>query len=163
MKRFQTWWQGMAPRDRRTVLIGAAIALPLLAYLLIWDPLTQARKQARMAYAEALALYAEAQDLAARIQALPTASTPAKASNLSPLVAVETVAREYRLIEYIQRREAVGAQGVRLIIEDAPAEVLFRMLEALEQQHGLHVSQAQLDPAGAGKLDARLTLKREPG
>lgn len=161
MKDIQAWWEGLGARDRRFLLIGAALALPLLAWALVWQPLGAAREAARQAHAETAAQHAEVRTLTARLAATPATRAPGgNAGTQSPLAAVESVARDQRLLEQLKRREADGASGVRLVLENAPADALMRMLERLAQQHGLRVSQAQIEPATTGRVNASLTLQR---
>ncbi|MEF3193996.1 MAG: type II secretion system protein M, partial [Halothiobacillaceae bacterium] len=67
MKALQTWWAGMSARDRRILLIGALIALPLLGWALVWQPLEAAREAARTALAETAAQHAEVRTLARQL------------------------------------------------------------------------------------------------
>jgi len=162
MKGIHLWWSGLGPRDRRTLSIGGALALPLLGYLLLWQPLVKARDAARAAHAETAAQHAEVRQLAARLKTHP--ANPATASGAtSPLAAIETLVREQRLLDQIKRREAEGANGVRVTLEDAPADALMRLLEGLDQRHDLHVTRAQIEPASAGKVHAQISLSREKG
>ncbi|MEF3193202.1 MAG: type II secretion system protein M, partial [Halothiobacillaceae bacterium] len=62
--------------------------------------------------------------------------------------------------EQLKRREAEGANGVHLVLENAPADALMRLLEGLEQQHGLSIIQATIDPAASGRVNASITLQR---
>lgn len=159
MKDIRTFWEGLGARDRRILLIGLAVALPLLAWSLVWQPLEAAREAARQAYAETAAQHAEVRALVSRLAAMPRPAGGG-ASAQSPLAAVEAAARDQRLLEQLIRREADGASGVRLVLENAPADALVRMLETLEQQHGLRVAQAQIEPATTGRVNATLTLQR---
>ncbi|MEW6766161.1 MAG: type II secretion system protein GspM [Pseudomonadota bacterium] len=161
MNQLRTWWTGLSERDRRILLLGAALALPLLAYALIWQPLDKAREEARQAHADAAAQLNEVRQLSAQLVtrrgAHPAGGTPQIGS---PLAAVEAAAREQGLPDALKRREADGNQGVRLFLEDAPADAVMRMLEHLALVHALHVEQAQFDAAAPGKVNANITLQR---
>lgn len=159
MKDIASWWAGMSARDRRILLLGAALALPLLGWALVWQPLAAAREAARTAHAETAAQLAEVRLLAAQLTQRARHAPPTPAAQ-SPLAAVEAAAREQGLLEALKRREADGASGVRLMLDNAPADALMRLLERLEQQHGLRATQAQIDPAGPGRVNATLTLQR---
>lgn len=159
MKDIRNRWAAMSARDRRILLLGAAITLPLLGWALAWQPLEAARETARTAHAETAAQHAEVRALAGQV-ASRAKSGGGAAGAQSPLTAVETVARDQRLLEQLKRREADGANGVRLVLEHAPADALMRLLERLDQQHGLRVVQAQIDPAGPGRVNASITLQR---
>lgn len=158
----RAWWASLGPRDRRILLIGAALALPLLAWALIWQPLVKARDTARQAHADLSAQHAEVRQLAAQLKARSGGpAAPSANSAQSPLAAVETVAREQRVLEQLKRREAEGATGVRVLLDDVSADALMRFLETLTQRHGLRITQAQIDPVSPGKVNAQLSLSRD--
>ncbi len=159
MKDIRNWWAGMSARDRRILLIGTAITLPLLGWALVWQPLEAAREAARTAQAETAAQHAEVRTLARQL-ASRAKTGGAAAGAQSPLAAVETVARDQRLLEQLKRREAEGANGVHLVLENAPADALMRLLERLDQQYGLRIAQAQIDPVTTGRVNASITLQR---
>lgn len=159
MKDIKNWWAEMSARDRRILLIGTAITLPLLGWALIWQPLDAAREAARTAQAETAAQLAEVRALARQL-ASRAKTEGAAASTQSPLAAVEAVARDQRLLEQLKRREAEGANGVHLVLENAPADALMRLLERLDQEYGLLIGQAQIDPVTTGRVNASITLQR---
>ncbi len=163
MKNLQTWWAGLGAQDRRILLIGAALALPLLAWALIWQPLAKARDSARQAHADLATQHAEVRQWVAQIKARQggtMAKGPANGAQ-SPLAAVESVAREQRVLDQLKRREAEGGAGVRVLLDEVPADALMRFLEALTQRHGLRITQAQIDLASPGKVHAQISLSRE--
>jgi len=159
MKAIEHWWTELSARDRRILLLGAAITLPLLGWALIWQPLDTARAAARAALDETAAQHAEVRALAGQIASRARSGNTA-ASTQSPLAAVEAAARDQRLLEQLKRREAEGANGVHLVLEDAPADALLRLLENLDQQYGLRVTQARIAPLTPGRVNASLTLQR---
>lgn len=159
MKAIRNWWAGMSARDRRILLIGTAITLPLLGWALVWQPLDAAHEAARAAQAETAAQHAEVRTLAGQL-ARRAKTGGAAAGAQSPLAAVEAVARDQRLLEQFKRREAEGANGAHLVLENAPADALMRLLERLDQEYGLRVAQAQIDPVGPGRVNASITLQR---
>jgi type II secretory pathway component PulM len=155
-------WARLSVRERRTLLLGAAITLPLLGWALIGHPLQAAHEAARTAHSETAAQLAEVRALAAQL-ARRGGQEQRAASTASPLGAIEMAAREQRLLEPLKRREAEGANGARLVLEEAPADALMRLLEQLEHQHGLRVVQGQIEPAGPGRVNASLTVQRGGG
>ncbi|MDM7322866.1 MAG: type II secretion system protein M [Gammaproteobacteria bacterium] len=159
MKDIRNWWAETSARDRRILLLGAAITLLLLGWALVWQPLEAARKAARTAHAEMAAQHAEVRALAEQLAS--RAKTGGAAAGVqSPLAAVEAVARDQRLLEPLKRREAEGTNRVHLVLENAPADALMRLLERLDQQYGLRIVQAQIDPVTTGRVNASITLQR---
>lgn len=154
-------WRALSPRDQRTALIGVAVALPLLGYLAVWQPISKAEQQAQQAEAAMRQQLDEAQQLAAQLRRSPTkaSTTTASATRLAPLPAVEMAAREFGLSGALKRREAEGGHGVRVVFEGAAAEALLRMLESLTVNQGLQVTAAQIDPISPGRVNAQISLK----
>ena len=153
------WWRGLNARDQRTVLIGGVLALPMLVYLALWQPISTARYKAQQAERAMAQQLDEARQLAAQLQTRP-AGVSAPIDRLAPLPAVELAAREFALGGALKRREAEGAQGVRVSFEAASADALLRMLDSLASKYGLQVVSAQIDPLGAGRVNAQISLKR---
>lgn len=157
IQRLRLWWQSLAAREQVTLLIGAGLAVPLLLYLLLWQPMRQAELQAAQALDVMQQDLAEAQRLAAQLRAQPT--TPrAAAQRMPPLPAIEQAAREFALSDALKRREAESNNAVRVTLEAAPAEALMRMLQHLQDQ-GLRVVTAQIDPISPGRVNAQITLQ----
>lgn len=153
-------WSALNARDQRTVLIGIALALPLLGYLAVWQPISSSLHKARQLERAAAEQLHEAQQLAQQLRARPAtgAGTP-RSERLAPLPALEQAAREFALAEALKRREVESDQGLRVVFEGASAEALLRMLESLALKHGLQVIAAQIDPVSPGRVNAQITLK----
>ena len=153
-------WSALNVRDQRTVLIGVALALPLLAYLAIWQPISSAQGKALEAERAMAQQLDEVRQLAAQLRTRPATSGAASSTQrLAPLPAIEAAAREFALAGALKRREAESGNGVRVVFEAAPAETLLRMLESLALKHGLQVTAAQIDPASPGRVNAQISLK----
>lgn len=156
MKTLPHFWTDLAPRERSLLILSLAVLIPFLVWALLWQPLRAAHEAARKAHAETAIQLAEVRQLAAELAhrtGLGRSPTPS-----SPQVVVEHVLRDLGLEGHLKRREAEGAQGLRLALENAPAEAVIRLLEQLEQLR-VHIIQAQLDPADPGRMHALLTLQ----
>ena len=157
-----TWWRSLGARDQGVALLGLALAVPMLAYVAIWQPISSAQSKAQQAERAMAQQLDEVRQLAAEIRARPAASAGVpQAQRLAPLPAVEASAREFALIAALKRREAEGGNGVRVVFEGAAAEALLRMLESLSLKHGLQVSAAQIDPVSPGRVNAQISLKSD--
>lgn len=165
MQNLSAWWRGLGARDQSVALLGVALAVPMLAYLAVWQPLSSAQSKAAEAERVMAQQLAEVHQLAAQLRSRPanmqasTAGGAAGATRLAPLPAVEVAAREFALTGALKRREAEGSNGVRVVLEGAAAEALLRMLESLALKHGLQVTAAQIDPASPGRVNAQISLK----
>jgi len=157
---FATWWRGLGARDQTIALLGVALAVPMLAYLAIWQPISSAQSKALEAERAMTQQLEEARQLAAQVRTRPaTAAAATSTQRLAPLPAIEAAAREFALGAALKRREAEGGNGVRVVFEAAPVDALLRMLESLAQKHDLQVTAAQLDPASPGRVNAQISLK----
>ena len=159
---FMTWWRSLGARDQGVALLGLALAVPMLAYLAIWQPISSAQSKAQVAERAMAQQLDEVRQLAAQVRARPAASAGApQAQRLAPLPAVEAAASEFALSAALKRREAEGGNGVRVVFEGAAAEALLRMLESLSLKQGLQVSAAQIDPVSPGRVNAQISLKSD--
>jgi len=160
--KFSTWWRSLGARDQGVALLGLALAVPMLAYLAIWQPISTAQSKALEAERAMAQQLDEVRQLAAQLRTRPAASGAASSTQrLAPLPAIEVAAREFALTGALKRREAEGGNGVRVVFESASAEALLRMLESLALKHGLQVTAAQIDPASPGRVNAQISLKSD--
>ncbi len=152
-QRLAAWWQGRTQRER--LLVGA-LAVTALAYLLtvgVVRPLATA-------HADALASIAQSESALARLAALPAdASAQANRPAEGPATAVITAtATDFGMA--IRRIEPEG-DGARVTIEDAAYADILRWIQALEDDHGLHLSAIEMDRRPEpGIVSATMTLQR---
>ena len=157
-----TWWRSLGARDQGVVLLGLALAVPMLAYLAIWQPISSAQDRALAAERAMAQQLDEVRQLAAQLRTRPaTGGAASSTQRLAPLPAIEAAAREFALTGALKRREAESGNGVRVVFESASAEALLRMLESLALKHGLQVTAAQIDPASPGRVNAQISLKSD--
>lgn len=153
-------WQALNARDQGVVLLGVVVAVPMVLYLAIWQPISSAQGKALEAERAMAQQLDEVRQLAAQLRTRPAASGAASSTQrLAPLSAIEAAAREFALTGALKRREAEGGNGVRVVFESASADALLRMLESLALKHGLQVTAAQIDPASPGRVNAQISLK----
>ena len=157
----QQRWSALNMRDQRTALIGVALAVPMLVYLAIWQPISKTEQQARQAELAMSKQLDEARNLAVQLRSQPASAQAgaAGATRLAPLPAVEAAAREFNLSAALKRRESESGNGVRLVFEAAAMQDLLRMLESLSSKQGMQVTTAQIDPASPGRVNAQISLK----
>ena len=157
-----TRWRGLGARDQGIVILGVVLAVPMLAYLAIWQPISAAQGKAQEAERAMAQQLDEVRQLAAQLRTRPaTGGAASNTQRLAPLSAIEAAAREFALSAALKRREAEGGNGVRVVFEAASAEALLRMLESLALKHGLQVTAAQLDPVSPGRVNAQISLKSD--
>lgn len=155
-------WQALNTRDQGVVLLGVVVAVPMLLYLAIWQPISTAQSKALEAERAMAQQLNEVRQLAAQLRTRPAASGAASSTQrLAPLPAIEVAAREFALAGALKRREAESGNGVRVVFESASADALLRMLESLALKHGLQVTAAQIDPLSPGRVNAQISLKSD--
>jgi general secretion pathway protein M len=153
-------WDALGSGEQRTLRIGGAVVTLILGYLLLFEPMWQARDEARVQLAGARA------DLDWMRAVAPTLRTGAATPPVfaqdgrSLLARVDASARESRLGTALVRVEPVAAGQVRAYFERAGFDALMRWVEQLSQQHGARVNELSAQRAdGVGLVDARLSLE----
>jgi general secretion pathway protein M len=158
-------WEALAPRDRRVLAAGSLAALVMLAWALLWHPLSLRRAELEQA------IDAQRQDLAfvrqgaARIARERQAGTHSRAQRQgrSLLALADASARGAGLESALRRVEPAGARSVRVGFEGANFDALAAWLEALARDYGIQASDLSADRAdGIGRVNARVTLEDAP-
>jgi|SRR6185437_3313166 len=156
MKKFSL--QEMSERERRMVVICAAIAALVLIFLVL-VPLDRSVSKARQRISQKQA------DLAWMRSVEPTlASTgpvQSSASNESLLVIVDRSAHESGLASSLAGSDPSGAGGLQVRMQKASFDMMVGWLARLSQQNGVRVDGATIDTAGApGVVNAAIVLTR---
>ncbi|NIR58905.1 MAG: type II secretion system protein M [Gammaproteobacteria bacterium] len=163
---WRSWWEGLAPRERRAVSAGVAAVLALLVYAGIWQPLAEANTRLRERVAEHQTVLAWMRAHAAEVEALreragADASGPSGGSLLG---LVDSTAKSAGLAGRLRRVEPEGDTAVRLWVEQAPFDDLVGWLGRLDAEHGLVVRRLTLRRDDApGTVTGRLLIRGPPG
>lgn len=159
--RVLTYWRGLAARER-AVLAGGALAALLLFYALLWAPLQRDLARLRVDVPKEYQQLQWMRTQADRIQQLRSTSPKTVPGN-GLLSFVEQSARTYNIREFIKRVEPEGANSVRLAIDGAAFNSLLEWLANLQNEGGVRIENASLEPLPKpGIVNARLLL-RAPG
>jgi general secretion pathway protein M len=156
------WWEGLQPRERRMLAIGAAVVAAMLGWALLWYPLSHARADlaARVAH--------QRDDLAWMRQALGEvgslraqgARSRADRQGKSLLALADVSARGAGLTGALKRVEPAGSDSVRVNLEIADFDALMSWLDALARDYGVQVTDFSADKVeGLGLVNARVTLQ----
>ena len=151
------WFQSLAERERRLLLVGAlAIGVALVLGLIALDRsvarahVRLARKQADLAWMRGIA-----PQLAATA---PSAAVPT--SQRSLIVVIDDAARESGLSTALTSSEPSGPDGLRVRLDKAPFDTVVGWLARLSEQRGIRASSATIDSAGApGLVNAGIVLE----
>jgi type II secretory pathway component PulM len=153
------WWEGLQPRERWILALGATVVACTLLYLLL-DPLFRGVGERAQRVAEKEELLAWVQRGAAQ---LPKAGASAVAPETAPVIIVNRTLQAAGLGPYLKQAQPAGQgeTGVKTQFQAVPFDTLVMWLSQIASQHGLRVDSAQLDTAGRpGTTDARVSLAR---
>ena len=152
---WRQWWQLRSPVERTAWLIVGGIALVLLAWLLIWQPLTSETERLERRLMEQRAALATARRQADEIAAL--ARSTVEPSPRDARADVESaLARQGLKAAAIDRGDD---QRLRVTLDAVSFEALTRLLEALQRDARLNVvdltAAARVEP---GQVRAEMTF-----
>jgi general secretion pathway protein M len=163
--RLQPAWQRyqeLQPRERLMVAVCAAVVALTLIYLLLWEPLANARSSAQANLAQQRATAQRLEVIAATVQkARASGQGQIIGRDQSLLTLVDQLAKSPQLGKAPTRLQPEGEQEVRIVFEDVGFDALASWLSMLETQYAIHVTAADFERrAGAGLVNARLTVQR---
>lgn len=154
MKLIDKLLEGRSEQERRTLLLGAALALPLFAFLLIWQPLLGGAAKAEEKYQQKQQAYEWMLGAAQQIRALAPRTA---ANNIgSPEQLITSAGREHGITISRIEPQSAGRFGVWIAAGDYNASV--RFLDTLIRR-GLVVEDMTLTRLAApGTVSLRATL-----
>ena len=152
---WRQWWQLRSPAERTAWLIVGGIALVLVAWLLVWQPLTSETERLERRLMEQRAALATARRQADEIAAL--ARSAVEPSPRDARADVESaLARQGLKATAIDRGED---QRLRVTLDAVSFEALTRLLEALQRDARLNAvdltAAARVEP---GQVRAEMTF-----
>ncbi|HEY0975593.1 MAG TPA: type II secretion system protein M [Solimonas sp.] len=151
--------EALAPRERALVLLCAAVAAIALLYLLLWEPLAQARESRLQNLDTARALANRIEAVAAQAQGGGASASVNR--NISLLAAVDQTSRSPTLGKAPSRLQPEGDREVKVWLEDVPFDNLLRWLSELDTRYGIGATSAEIERGSQpGTVSARLTLVR---
>ncbi|OWL86155.1 type II secretion system protein GspM [Halopseudomonas aestusnigri] len=159
----KAWWAGLAPRERRILVLGAVALGLILAWVAVWEPLLQGRSALRSDVArlsaEAVWMEQVADDVRRRAR-LEQRAPALPGAGGSVLTLIEVSANAAGLRSALTRVQPEG-EGARLIMDAVGFDALMGWLAELEQRQGLRVSELMIEGQhAAGQVSARLLLER---
>jgi general secretion pathway protein M len=154
------WWAQLTARERLVLGVAAIVAVLLLAWALLLEPLStrQAALQARIAAQErTLRQLDEAADLLR--DGTGPAARQADFGGRSMASVVEQGLRMAGLAGSIRRIEPAQDGSVSVVLEQAPFDPLVGWLEETSATTGIRVVELGLERAeNAGRVNARMRL-----
>ncbi len=143
----------LTPRERRLVLGAVPLALVLLGWTLLWQPLQRDREALRVRIADALTIQAALDRHPA--DAVPVPAVPAAEGTISTRVTRSAQAASIALARLEPRGDALTA-----LVDEAPFEAVIEWIAAMERTEGMRLIGIALDRRPApGIVSARLELE----
>ncbi|MDA3934810.1 MAG: type II secretion system protein M [Gammaproteobacteria bacterium] len=162
-QQWRNWWHGRSDSEQRTLLLVGSLAVAVLYWALVWDPLAKARTQLRSQAAaeQATALWLQ------QIQPLTqTASahrnTPSLPADKSLLRLVDETLRAQGMAAAIERIEpGQNEREVRIWLRDASFDAMIAWLATLVNDYGLTSRQLSINQSSqqaSGLVNVRIDL-----
>lgn len=155
------WWQERVAREQRVLAAGAVLVCALLAWALVWHPLTRAEQDLRARLEARQTDLAFLEQAGGRLGALQqrARSGGARREGRSLLALVDASAREAGLGPVIRRLEPLDEKRIRIECKTADFDTLIGWLADLDASWGVRIEDLSVDRAGGpGQVDARLLL-----
>lgn len=166
MNTLRTFWNQLSPRDQRVLMFGSVALFLIAGWLLVWEPMREARDSWRLRLSAAEADHAFMRAIAPQLQTLAAqrGQTAMAPDGRSLLARVDATARQSGVGEALLRVEPVSATQVRVSFQGASFDALVQWLEQLASGQGVQPGDFSAHRvAGVGRVDARITLEQNEG
>jgi len=154
------WFAGLEPRERLLVSGGGVVLLVLLLYLMIWEPIASNYQALNEGVAEQKKTLVWMKQAAAELKLLQRSGsgTARGLGGRSLLAVVDQSARSGGLGPAIKRIEPEGGKGVKVWLEGVAFDPMILWLGKITRTYQIETSIITIEPQGAGRVNARLTL-----
>lgn len=155
------WWEGLAMRERRIVLLAALALFLAGGFVLVIEPGLERRAALHSQLQNLVDEHAwmQARAPAVRARAQTSGTTPATRSGGSPLGVVDVSARAAGLGSALRRVRPLES-AVEAELQGAPYAALMGWLATLEERHGLQVVNLSIDRGEEpGRVNAQLRIE----
>lgn len=154
----RAWLDGLAPRERRLMIGGAAAVVLMLIYFAIVTPIQSAHSRLMNDVQQKRQLLALINRSAGSIQSATT-----RGGHLQPgesvFAATSSAIQASPISGAVQRLEQTQNGGVRLSLSGVSFDALVQWLGTLSRQKGISATRATIQQANdPGTVDATLTL-----
>jgi len=154
------WFMRLAPRERLMVSAAAVVVIVALLYVLGWEPLASRIAHLEQSVTEQQALKQWMDQAAVEAKQLRGTSRVRRGGTQSLLAVVDQTAKRSHLGAAVKRIQPEGQDQVRVSLEQASFDDMVMWLGSLQSQ-GISVIDATMDrQSGAGRVNARITLKK---
>lgn len=145
------------PREKMILTAGVTVGVPLLVWLLVWNPLLSARQEALTKLESRRQTLEWMRGAASEIQSLRgTGKIAARSVTGSPEQMITSAARQQKLV--INRIEPSGENRYNLWLAEADYQGAIRFLDSLHKQGVAVDSLNMARQAVPGRVSLRLTV-----
>jgi len=158
----KNWYLSLSERDRKFLTIGGGLAVLLLGYFLLWDPLASSVATQGTQLKAKQSTHQQMQQWAEEARKLK-AVNPGRVdtSNRSLISLVDEKIRAMGIKSGLDRMEPEGQDKVRLSLKNMQFDLIINLLGQLQQQYGINVESASITLADQpGTANAKLNLTR---
>jgi type II secretory pathway component PulM len=158
----KTWWNARTLREQAFLGCAVAVIIALVAFQVIYRPLSAFHAGARQSQLDAMGYLTEVEVAAQTIRnARATASTRLPLGEGGLRAAGTSAAADAGLT--ISRLQPLEQGGVEFWVDSTPAPQLFRWVASLHQKHGVTVIKADIRQVeGSENVRAQIALAGEP-
>lgn len=158
------WFDNLEQRERRMLIAGVTVAVVMLLYLVIWEPLVSKAQMLRKSNQDNQELITWMQQSAkevAELQAKIKAGGPSSSSKGQSLLGIiDRTAKEAKLGKSVKRVQPDGKTKAHVWLEDVSFNDLIKWLEGLHRREGIHIETTVIDKQQEpGLVNARLVLE----
>lgn len=154
----RTWYEGLAPRERKLVVGGAVVLVLLLFYLAVVSPITAAHTRLLNQVRAEQDLLALINRSAGRLQG-SSQGTGHLQPGQSVFAATSDAIQSSPISGAVQRLEQTQTGGVRLSLNGVAFDELTRWLASVAARDGIVVTRATIEQGTEpGTVNATLTL-----
>ncbi len=154
------YWERRASGERRAIALAALILLPLLAYMLLWQPARSAVARLNVSVPAMRAQAALLRDQTAEVAMIGHYPHPAVLDAAALMSVVETSAEQHQIRGAITTLDVQGGNSVRITLDSVPFDQWLHWLRDLQQEQHVRVDSAgivALVQPGLVKINSTLT------
>lgn len=157
------YWQNLEVRERIVIIAGAIVALALLFFVYVWQPLTSSVQQLSATHQQQIATLKAVEHYQGQLQALQRAGFTNKPLRGSLLSMLKQSLKEKGLANYLAAPLQQNKQSIAMQFKQVPFDQLMQWMRVMWLQYGLEVQQfqGQADLA-PGSATVSLSIQYQP-
>lgn len=158
---FNLWYNSLPSRDRSLLIFISIFVVITLFYTVVWDPAHQDLELQQQKLKSQQDIYSWMQSASQEVSTLK-GSGIRKPANKQPIsLTLENSAKASGIKQHINKIESSGKKGARVKIDSASFDQLIIWLNTLEQQHGVSITNAEIERNDeANTVSARLSFEK---